>query len=127
MAPPFPPERVRLARWIAFAADILQVALLPAVLAGPIGEGIILALDVAVAVTMCVLLRPHWAFAPTFVAEAFPVVDVVPMWWMAVMFVTRDQPAPGAPLPPGTPGAPDAPAPPATTSHDVPKGEDGKR
>jgi hypothetical protein len=106
MVSPFRPERVRLARRIAIAADVVQVALVPAMLAPPVGESINIAIDVVVGGTMCLLLRPHWAFAPTFVAEAFPIVNVVPLWWAAVAFVTRDQGS--ASSPDGTPTAPPA-------------------
>lgn len=90
-APPqlFRPGRVRLARWIAVGADVLQVLLLPAWLAPPAAAGVNIAIDIAVGVTMCLLLRPHWAFLPAFVVEAVPGVGAIPFWWASVRYVTR--------------------------------------
>ena len=103
MSEPFTRQRVRLARTIAVAADLLQIALLPALVAPPVGEGLNIAIDVAAGAALCMILRPHWAFAPTFIAEAIPVVQGVPIWTAAVLFVTRGPVAPDSaePLPPG--------------------------
>ncbi len=35
----------------------------------------------------------HWAFLPTFLAEAVPWLDVVPTWTLAVVFATRNREA----------------------------------
>ena len=116
MTPPLPPAKARLALRIAIAADVLQVALLPFLLAPPVYEAIDAALDVAVGITMCVLLRPHWAFAPAFAAELLPVVDVVPFWTLAVKYVTRAPALPevgvqGVAAPPDGPARTDEKAP----------------
>lgn len=96
MPPPFPPGRVRAARVIAIAADALQVVLLPAWFAPPAGAGINIAIDIVVGAILCLVLRPHWAFAPAFVAEAFPIVGAIPFWWASVEFVTRGTTPPSA-------------------------------
>ena len=92
MPAPFPLQRVKLARWIAIAADALQIGLVPLWLTPPVAAGVNAAIDVVVCVILCFVLRPHWAFAPTFVIEMLPVVDVIPLWWASVLFVTRDTP-----------------------------------
>lgn len=105
----FTPGRVRAARWIAVAADLVQITLLPFWLGpeAPVTAVVNVAIDVVVGIVLCVVLRPHWAFAPTFVGEAVPLLDVVPLWTGAVLFVTRGQGGPpGAdPLPPPPPAA----------------------
>lgn len=81
-------RRVRTARIIAIAADVVQLAFFPAFVGGwvsPINN----ALDVAVAIVMVRLVGWHFAFLPTFVAEMVPGVDLVPTWTMAVWFATR--------------------------------------
>ena len=89
--PPAPPgkvPRIRIARIIAIAADVLQVGLFPAFAAGyvsPLND----VLDLVVAVIMVRLVGWHFAFLPTFVAELVPGVDLVPTWTAAVWFATR--------------------------------------
>ena len=81
-------RRLRTARIIAIAADVLQVVLFPAFAAGwisPLND----ALDVVVAVIMVRLVGWHFAFLPTFVAELVPGVDLIPTWTAAVWFATR--------------------------------------
>ena len=96
-------RRILTARAVAVAADVVQLGLLPAdVLAAPVAIPLTEVLDVAVAVTMVWLLGWHWAFLPTIVAEAVPVLDAVPTWTAAVLFATRN----GATVP----AAPAAPA-----------------
>ena len=76
------------ARWIAVAADALQLGVFPAFLPGalsPLND----ALDVAVAIVMVALLGWHIAFVPTIVAELIPTVDLFPSWTIAVLYVTR--------------------------------------
>ena len=95
MSPPAPaahpdpaPRRVRTARIIAIAADVVQLVFFPAFVGGwvsPVNN----ALDVVVAVIMVRLVGWHFAFLPTFVAELVPGVDLVPTWTMAVWFATR--------------------------------------
>ena len=87
-APDAGPRRVRTARIIAVATDVVQLAFFPAFAGGwtsPVND----ALDVVVAVIMVRLVGWHFAFLPTFVAEMVPGVDLVPTWTMAVWFATR--------------------------------------
>jgi hypothetical protein len=82
------PARVRAARWIAIAADFLQIAVFPVFLPGvasPWDD----ALDAATALALVVLVGWHWAFLPSFIAELVPGLDLVPTWTAAVFFVTR--------------------------------------
>jgi hypothetical protein len=78
---------------IAIAADMLQLALLP-LFAGGALEGVDLAVDGIVAVLLIALCGFHPAFLPTMIAEALPVVDLVPSWTLAAMFVTRGRSKP---------------------------------
>jgi hypothetical protein len=80
---------------IALAADALQFALLP-LFAGGALEGADLIVDGVVAVLMIALCGFHPAFLPTMIAEALPVVDLVPSWTLAAMFVTRNRGKPPA-------------------------------
>jgi hypothetical protein len=102
--------RVRAARLIAMAADVLQIAVFPMFVGGaasPIDD----VLDVVVAGAVTWLVGWHWSFLPSFVAELVPGLDLVPTWTAAVFFATRAR----GPLPPPS-GAPTfRPAPPAGT------------
>jgi hypothetical protein len=121
------PARIRAARLVAVAADLLQVVLLPTFFpaAVPPANTVI---DVIVAVVLLALVGWHWAFLPTFVAEAIPFVDLVPTWTAAVFLATRGPAVPAAPsevvvegaagsrpalpgAPPSAPGRPAAQAP----------------
>lgn len=86
MAKPISRSRARLALGIALAVDVLQIAIQPT---GPLQFLIDWPLDLLTAVLMTGLLGFHWAFLPTFLAEAVPWLDVVPTWTLAVLFVTR--------------------------------------
>ncbi len=80
--------RVRTARLLAIAADVVQIALAPLFVGGgasPVND----ALDVAMAAAMTWLVGWHWAFLPSFVAELVPGLDLVPTWTAAVFFATR--------------------------------------
>ena len=97
--------RIKAARIIAILADLLQIGLLPAVWEGaisPVND----ALDIAVAVTMMVLLGWHWAFLPSIVSKLVPVWDLIPTWTAAVFFVTKGEMPKGGPTPP-PPSPPD--------------------
>jgi hypothetical protein len=83
------PATVHSARWIAVAADLLQIVLLPAFFPGALSPAST-AIDVVVAALMIRMLGWHWAFLPTFVAEATPFLDLVPTWTGAVFLVTRN-------------------------------------
>jgi hypothetical protein len=84
------PARVRAARIVAIAADIVQIAVMPVFAEGfasPAND----ALDVAVGVTMTLLVGWHWAFLPSFLAKLVPFFDLVPTWTAAVFLATRGQ------------------------------------
>ena len=93
------PARIRAARSIAIAADLLQIVIFP-VFAGGAVSIVNDILDVAVAVSMSLLVGWHWAFLPSFLAELVPFFDLVPTWTAAVFFATRkgtaQNPATGA-------------------------------
>jgi hypothetical protein len=94
--------RVRTARLLAVAADILQIAVFPLFAPGA-GSPANDALDVAVAGLLTWLVGWHWSFLPSFVAELVPGLDLVPTWTAAVLFATRGQGS--VPPPPRYPGA----------------------
>jgi hypothetical protein len=81
-------SRVRAARILAVAADLLQIVVFPAFFQGLLSPANDV-LDVAMAVAMVVLLGWHWAFLPTLVSELIPFWDLVPTWTAAVLIVTR--------------------------------------
>jgi len=81
-------RRIWLARGIAMMADAVQIAFSAFFLEGfasPVNAG----LDVAVALTLTLLIGWHIAFIPTFIIEALPFADLAPTWTVAVLFVTR--------------------------------------
>jgi hypothetical protein len=80
-------RRVWLARWIALAADVVQIALLPMFVPGlpSLAED---ALDVVVGIVMVALVGWHPAFLPALVAELVPGLDLFPTWTAAVWFAT---------------------------------------
>jgi hypothetical protein len=83
-----PAVRVRAARMLAMAADLVQIAVFPLFAPGaasPWDD----ALDVAVAAAMTWLVGWHWSFLPSFAAELVPGLDMVPTWTAAVFFATR--------------------------------------
>ena len=88
MSKPLSARRILIARLIALAADAIQLAYFP-LFAGGAPEGLDAALDAVVALALCGLCGFHVAFLPTVVAEALPVVDLVPSWTLAVLIATR--------------------------------------
>ena len=95
------PGRVQAARWIAAAADFLQIVVFPVFIPGLLSPWED-ALDFLVALAMIALIGWHWSFLPSFLAELVPGLDLIPTWTAAVFFVTRGQGKP-APPQPGTP------------------------
>jgi hypothetical protein len=91
-------RRVKAARAVAIAADLLQIALFPL-----FGPGVVApwndALDVLTGVVLLWLLGWHWSLLPTFVAELVPGLDLVPTWTGAVFLATRRDLATPAHLP----------------------------
>ena len=86
MAKPLSPARRRAALAIAVTVDLLQIAIQPT---GPFQFLLDWPLDLLTAIAMFGLVGFHWAFLPTFLAEAVPWLDVVPTWTLAVIFATR--------------------------------------
>ena len=85
---PVDQKTIKLARGLAVAADTVQWALLPLFVEGgasPFND----ALDVAMMGLMVWLLGFHWAFLPSAVAEAVPVLNLAPTWTAAVLIATR--------------------------------------
>jgi hypothetical protein len=92
-------RRVWIARTIAVAVDVLQLAVIPTFIEGFLSP-LDLIVDVATAIVMIALLGWHIAFVPTFIVESLPFADLAPTWTIAVLIVTRK-----TPLTPGTPVA----------------------
>jgi hypothetical protein len=86
------PGRIRAARAVAMVADLAEIVVFPAFMEGLLSPANDV-LDVAVAITLTVLLGWHWAFLPSFLAEMIPVVGLVPTWTAAVFYVTSGLPA----------------------------------
>lgn len=84
--------KTRLALLLAILADGLQLLLTPLIPAAGLGVFLDGAIDIAAACALVVLLGPHWAFLPSFIAEIIPGVGLVPLWTLAVLFVTRKNP-----------------------------------
>lgn len=82
------PGRVKAARIIAMAADVIQIGGFPAFLPGyasPFDD----VLDVAVGVALTWLVGWHWSFLPGFLIELVPGMDLVPTWTAAIFLATR--------------------------------------
>jgi len=82
------PRRIWLARMIAMIADALQIAVFPWFVEGmlsPLND----ALDVAVMITLILLVGWHIAFVPTFIVEQLPFADLAPTWTVAIWIATR--------------------------------------
>ena len=94
MAKPLTKTRARTALAIAIAVDVIQIA---AQATGPLQIFVDWPLDLLTAILMMALVGFHWAFLPTFLAEAVPWLDVVPTWTLAVLFATRNREAVEAP------------------------------
>ncbi len=73
---------------VAIVADILQIAVFPAFVAGAMSPADDL-LDLGVAAMMVKLLGWHWEFLPSFFIKLVPGVDLVPFWSLAVANVWR--------------------------------------
>ena len=105
-------RRVIAARIIAVVADAVQLGLLPVFAEGAASVANDV-LDVVVAAVMVALVGWHLAFAPAFLAELVPIVDLAPTWTIAVLIATRKagttsqpsavgaEPRPSAPRDPG--------------------------
>lgn len=90
MAKPLSKTRARTALVIAIVVDVIQIAIQTT---GPFQILVDWPLDLLTGLAMMALVGFHWAFLPTFLAEAVPWLDVVPTWTLAVMFATRNREA----------------------------------
>src|SRR5262245_8958420 len=103
------PRRIWAARVIAMAADLAQIAILPAFAEGalsPIND----AVHGALAPALIALIGLHWVFLPSFLSELIPMWDLVPTWTAAVWYVTGGTAPGGAPPPVRVEPPPPAPA-----------------
>ncbi len=83
-------SRIKIARFVAVGADILQLGLFPLFAPGfisPLND----ALDVIVCVALTYLLGWHYGFLPSFVVKVLPMADLVPTWTIAVFLATRQK------------------------------------
>jgi hypothetical protein len=81
-------SRFRAAILVAVVADAVQIVAFSLFAEGaisPLDDG----LDVVVAVLLTALVGWHWEFAPSFIAELVPGLDLVPFWTLAVANVYR--------------------------------------
>jgi hypothetical protein len=83
-----PGPRMKAALLLAILADIVQLFLVPAYLAGGAfpPDDII---DLTMAGILSWLLGWHWEFLPSFAGKLIPAVDLVPLWTLAVANVYR--------------------------------------
>jgi hypothetical protein len=79
-------RELRLALFVAMAADTLQIVALPFFAEGAFSPADI-AIDIAAALVLSRLLGWHWAFLPTIFAEVIPAFDLFPTWTAAVLYV----------------------------------------
>jgi len=79
-------RRKRIARWVAFGVDGLQIVIFPLFFPGSPWNNL---LDLLTGAFMVAILGWHLAFLPTFVTEMIPFVDLFPTWTVAVLYVTR--------------------------------------
>ncbi|MBV8781726.1 MAG: hypothetical protein JO353_10045 [Phycisphaerae bacterium] len=80
--------RIWLARGVAVAVDVLQIAIFPATAVGaqlPVNDVV----DVIACVVLTLLVGWNIAFLPSFVIKLLPLADVAPTWTLAVLFATR--------------------------------------
>jgi hypothetical protein len=75
-----------LALALAVAADLVQIVLFPLFMRGFLSPFDDL-LDVLVCLAMVRLLGWHWAFLPSFLGKIVPILDELPCWTLAVLFV----------------------------------------
>lgn len=83
-----PGPKMKVALFVALAADIVQLIVFPLFIAGaesPVDD----ILDLCVAGLLGSLLGWHWEFLPSFLGKLLPGVDLVPLWTLAVANVYR--------------------------------------
>ncbi len=102
-------QRVWIARAVAVAADLIQVAAFPVTAEGafsPVDDGV----DVVTAVVLTLLVGPHVAFVPSFLVKLLPIADLAPTWTVAVLIATGGR-ASASSAAAGGPASPLAPVP----------------
>jgi hypothetical protein len=91
-------RRIWIARAVAAAADVIQIALFPIFSPGfisPIDDIV----DLLVCVIIYFLIGWHIALIPSFVIKALPVADLAPTWTIAVAIATWGKKPPVYKLP----------------------------
>jgi hypothetical protein len=83
-------RRKRAALAVAGAVDLLQIALLPALLPGYLLDD---ALDVIAAIVLTVICGFKWQFVVAFGLELVPVMDVFPTWTAMVLTLPSANPS----------------------------------
>jgi hypothetical protein len=84
-------SKQRLAWLVAMAVDAVQIVALPLFAEGGLSP-LDTVLDILAATALVKLLGWHWAFAPAFLVELVPGLDLFPTWTAAVFYVTRQRP-----------------------------------
>jgi hypothetical protein len=75
---------------IAVAADFFQIVFFPMLAQGALSPADDV-LDIAVGLAMVKLIGWHWAFLPSFLGKLTPVLDEVPCWTLAVLYVAAER------------------------------------
>ena len=86
-AGPLSSHSIWTARLLAATADLAQLFLFPLFAEG-VASPLNLGLDLLLCAALTRLVGFHWAFAPAFVAEVVPVLDLAPTWTAAVLLAT---------------------------------------
>ena len=81
-------RRIWIARAVAVAADLAQIAVFPYFFEGILSP-VNVVLDVIVAIVLVLLVGWHIAFIPSFIVEMLPFADLAPTWTVAVFIATR--------------------------------------
>lgn len=82
--------RIRAARLLAMAVDMVQLVAVPFFMPGaasPVND----LLDVVTALALTRLVGWHIGFLPTFLIELVPMVDLFPTWTLAAFVATRGE------------------------------------
>jgi hypothetical protein len=85
---PMSAQRIWLARGIAVAADLVQIAVFPYFVEGLLSP-LNAALDIVVCGLLILLVGWHIVFLPTFIIEQLPFADLAPTWTLAALIATR--------------------------------------
>jgi hypothetical protein len=80
--------RMRAAFLLAICADLVQLIVFPWFVEGAASPAEDV-LDLCVCGILSLLLGWHWEFAPSFLAELVPGLDLVPLWTLSVANIYR--------------------------------------